>query len=406
MKLIRSLLMFASGALLAQAANAQEDSLAKGEYLTRAANCVACHTVSDGKPFAGGVEFKLPFGSLFSPNITPDTQTGIGAWTNEEFVSALQTGVGRDGKHYYPAFPYTSYSKMSRDDILAIKTYLDSLEPVEQAPRENQIGFPFNQRWGMVLWNSLFLNDEPFQADSQYSAERNRGQYLVEGPGHCGECHSPRNLFQAVSNDRSLAGNLIQGWNAYNISADPVHGIGAWPTDVLANYLKDGAAPGLGLSAGPMTEVVEHSLRYLTDADRHAIAVFLKDSPARSEGVARPQQAALAEQGSGNPLGNKLFAGACASCHLWNGTGSQSQTAMLLGLKTVNDPTASNLLGVLLSGHGSADAQVNRRMPSFGRIYTDQELAALSSFILQRFGDSGAQVSAPAVAKRRTESLH
>ena len=213
-------------------------------------------------------------------------------------------------------------------------------------------------------------------------------------------------MFQAVSNDRSLAGNLIQGWNAYNISADPVHGIGAWPTDVLANYLKDGAAPGLGLSAGPMTEVVEHSLRYLTDADRHAIAVFLKDSPARSEGVARPQQAALAEQGSGNPLGNKLFAGACASCHLWNGTGSQSQTAMLLGLKTVNDPTASNLLGVLLSGHGSADAQVNRRMPSFGRIYTDQELAALSSFILQRFGDSGAQVSAPAVAKRRTESLH
>ena len=127
MKLIRSLLMFASGALLAQAANAQEDSLAKGEYLTRAANCVACHTVSGGKPFAGGVEFKLPFGSLFSPNITPDTQTGIGAWTNEEFVSALQTGVGRDGKHYYPAFPYTSYSKMSRDDILAIKTYLDSL---------------------------------------------------------------------------------------------------------------------------------------------------------------------------------------------------------------------------------------------------------------------------------------
>ena len=178
MKLIRSLLMFASGALLAQAANAQEDSLAKGEYLTRAANCVACHTVSGGKPFAGGVEFKLPFGSLFSPNITPDTQTGIGAWTNEEFVSALQTGVGRDGKHYYPAFPYTSYSKMSRDDILAIKTYLDSLEPVEQAPRENQIGFPFNQRWGMVLWNSLFLNDEPFQADSQYSAERNRGHHV------------------------------------------------------------------------------------------------------------------------------------------------------------------------------------------------------------------------------------
>ncbi|EPO8100705.1 c-type cytochrome [Pseudomonas aeruginosa] len=406
MKLVSNLLTLASAALLAQAAYAQEDLLAKGEYLTRAANCVACHTVPGGQPFAGGVEFKLPFGSLFSPNITPDPQTGIGAWTDDEFVSALQTGIGRDGKHYYPAFPYTSYSKMSRDDILAIKGYLDSLQPVEQAPRENHIGFPFNQRWGMVFWNLLFLNDEPFQADSQRSAEWNRGKYLVEGPGHCGECHSPRNLFQAVSSERSLAGNLIQGWNAYNISADPVHGIGAWPTDVLAGYLKDGAAPGLGLSSGPMAEVVENSLRHLTDADRQAIAVFLKDSPPRSEGVPRPQQVTLAEPGSGSALGNKLFAEACASCHRWDGTGNQSQTAMLLGLKTVNDPAASNLLGILLSGHGAADAPVNRRMPSFGNIYTDQELAALSSFMLQRFGESGAQVSVPAVAKRRTESLH
>ncbi len=406
MTLLKSLLLLASGVVLGQSVYAQDEVLAKGEYLTRAANCVACHTVAGGEPFAGGVEFKLPFGSLFSPNITPDRQTGIGAWTDDEFVSALQTGVGRDGKHYYPAFPYTSYSKMSRDDLLAIKGYLASLKPVQQAPRENQISFPFNQRWGMVFWNFLFLNDEPFEADSQHSDEWNRGKYLVEGPGHCGECHSPRNLFQAVSSDRSLAGNLIQGWNAYNISADPVYGVGAWPTDVLANYLKDGAAPGLGMSAGPMADVVEHSLRHLTDADRHAIAVFLKDSPARSEGVARPQLAALAEQGSGNALGHKLFAEACASCHRWDGTGSQSATAMLLGLKTVNDPAASNLLGILLSGHGAADTGVDRRMPSFATIYTDQELAALSSFVLQRFGDSAAQVSAEAVAKRRTESLH
>jgi len=147
-------------------------------------------------------------------------------------------------------------------------------------------------------------------------------------------------------------------------------------------------------------------LRHLTDADRQAIAVFLKDSPPRSEGVPRPQQVTLAEPGSGSALGNKLFAEACASCHRWDGTGNQSQTAMLLGLKTVNDPAASNVRSILLSGHGAADAPVNRRMPSFGNIYTDQELAALSSFMLQRFGESGAQVSVPAVAKRRTESLH
>ncbi|WP_341304452.1 cytochrome c [Pseudomonas sp. TMP25] len=406
MKLISNLLMLASAALLAHAVYAQDDSLAKGEYLTRAANCVACHTVPGGEPFAGGVEFKLPFGSLFSPNITPDTKTGIGAWTDDEFVSAMQTGVGRDGKHYYPAFPYTAYSKMSRDDILAIKGYLASLEPVEQAPRENHISFPFNQRWGMVFWNLLFLDDERFQADSQHSEEWNRGKYLVEGPGHCGECHSPRNLFQAVSSDRSLAGNVLQGWNAYNISSDPKHGIGAWPTDVLARYLKDGAAPGLGLSSGPMAEVVENSLRHLTDADRQAIAVFLKDSAPRSEGVPRPEKAGMVGQTNKNDLGYKLFAGACASCHSWDGTGSQSPTAMLLGLKTVNDPAASNLLGILLSGHGSTDTPVDRYMPSFGTIYNDQELAALSSFVLQHFGESGARVSVPAVAERRTESLH
>ncbi|HBN9703309.1 TPA: cytochrome c [Pseudomonas aeruginosa] len=405
MKLTTTLLALAGGALLTLMAQADDTMVHKGEYLARAADCVACHTVPGGKPFAGGVEFKLPFGSLFSPNITPDKETGIGAWTDDEFVDALQKGVGRDGKHYYPAFPYTSYTKMSRDEILAIKAYLGSLEPVRQAPPENDLGFPFNQRWGMVFWNLLFLDEQRFQADSQHSEEWNRGKYLVEGPGHCGECHSPRNLFQAVSSDRSLAGNLIQGWNAYNISSDPTHGIGAWPTDVLARYLKEGAAAGWGVAAGPMAEVVEHSLSHLSDADRQAIAVYLKGTPARGEGVARPQQLRVAEHGTENPLGHKLFADACASCHRLDGAGNQSPSATLLGLKTVNDPAASNLLGMLLNDHGSA-AGVNRRMPAFGRIYGDQELAALSTFLLQRFGESGAQVSAQAVATRRTESLH
>ncbi|NYH11849.1 cytochrome c [Pseudomonas moraviensis] len=406
MKLTNILLALFTSAFVAHLAQADEDLIRQGEYLARAADCVACHSVANGKAFAGGVEFKLPFGSLFSPNITPDKETGIGNWTDDEFVSALQKGVGRDGKHYYPAFPYTSYSKMSRDEILAIKAYLGSLEPVRQAARENDIVFPFNQRWGMFFWNLLFHDDAPFQVDSQRSTEWNRGKYLVEGPGHCGECHSPRNLFQAVSSDRSLAGNLIQGWNAYNISSDPVHGVGAWPTERLADYLKEGMAPGWGVAGGPMAEVVEHSLRHLTDADRRAIAVYLKNTPARTEGVARPAPGKVTEQGDENPLGRKLFADACASCHRWDGSGNQSLAATLTGLKTVNDPAASNLLGMLLSGHGSRDTAVDRRMPSFGTLYSDQELAALSRYILRRFGDSEAQVSEQAVAKRRTESLH
>jgi mono/diheme cytochrome c family protein len=295
---------------------------------------------------------------------------------------------------------------MSRDEILAIKAYLGSLEPVRQPTRENTIGFPFNQRWGMFFWNLLFHDDEPFEADRQRSTEWNRGKYLVEGPGHCGECHSPRNLFQAVSSDRSLAGNVIQGWNAYNISSDPVHGVGAWPTEVLADYLKQGMAPGWGVAGGPMAEVVEHSLRHLTDDDRRAIAVYLKNTPARNEGVARPAPGKSAGKGDEEPLGRKLFADACAGCHRWDGSGNQSLAATLTGLKTVNDPAASNLLGMLLAGHGSQDTPVDRRMPSFATLYSNQELAALSRYILRRFGDSEAQVSEHAVAERRTESLH
>jgi hypothetical protein len=157
-----------------------------------------------GKPFAGGLAFKLPFGTLYSPNITADAETGIGKWSDDDFVSAVQQGVGKDGKHYYPAFPYTSYSKMPREDILAIKAYLFSLAPVKQAPKDNDLSFPFNQRWGMLFWNMVFLDNQRYVADPQQSAQWNRGAYLVEGPGHCGECHSPRNFAQAVDQKHSL----------------------------------------------------------------------------------------------------------------------------------------------------------------------------------------------------------
>jgi len=408
MTLSRTLLALAGSTLLAFSAQAEEAELIRnGEYLARAADCVACHSSPGGKPFAGGVEFKLPFGSLFTPNITPDRETGIGAWSDEEFVRALQEGVGKDGKHYYPAFPYTSYTKMPEEDILAIKAYLFSLEPVHQPPRENTLSFPFNQRWGMFFWNLLFLDNQRFETVSQRTPEWNRGAYLVEGPGHCGECHTPRNLFQALDTDRSLAGNLIQGWNAYNISSDPQHGIGAWPNESLVRYLRQGAAPGWGVAGGPMAEVVEHSLRHLREDDLQAIAIYLKDTLAHSEGVRRPQRLMTTAADSNDTLGRRLFADACASCHRLNGEGNHSPSATLLGLKTVNDPAANNLLGMLLAGHNPEHLTVDRRMPAFGKIYSDQELAALTRFMLQSFGDETAQeVSAETVAKRRSESLH
>ncbi|WP_349972395.1 cytochrome c [Pseudomonas caspiana] len=392
----------ASFALTAQAAD--QSLISKGEYLTRAADCVACHVTPGGKPYAGGLEFKLPFGTLYSPNITPDKETGIGNWTDDEFVSALQKGVGKDGKHYYPAFPYTSYTLMPREDILAIKAYLFSLEPISQKPKENDLAFPFNQRWGMFFWNAIFAGNERFVPDSKQSAEWNRGAYLVQGPGHCGECHTPRNIFQAMSSGKSLAGGEIGNWRAYNISSDPTHGIGAWPQEALVSYLSKGYAPGYGGAGGPMADAVEHSLRYLTPEDVNAIAVYLKSTPARSQGVPRPAVAVndKAEKG----LGSKVFTDSCVGCHRLDGTGNQSAIATLIGLKTVNDPAGTNLMATLLEGHTQGMLRADQRMPDFARAYNDTELAAVSTFVLRRFGQSNGEVKAEDVAKSREASLH
>ncbi|HEX8594296.1 MAG TPA: cytochrome c [Pseudomonas sp.] len=395
----------ASFGLTVQAAQPADPALiSKGQYLTRAADCVACHVTPGGKPFAGGLEFKLPFGTLYSPNITADKETGIGSWTDDEFVSALQKGVGKDGKHYYPAFPYTSYTMMPREDILAIKAYLFSLEPISQKPPENDLSFPFNQRWGMFFWNAVFADNERFVPDDKQSAEWNRGAYLVQGPGHCGECHTPRNIFQAMSSGKSLAGGELGNWRAYNISSDAKHGIGAWPQEALVSYLSQGYAPGYGGAGGPMADAVEHSLRFLDPADLNAIAVYLKSTPARSEGIARPTLVINDQADKG--LGHKVFTDSCVACHRLDGTGNQSSIATLVGLKTVNDPAGTNLMATLLEGHTQGTRRADQRMPDFARAYNDAELAAVSTFVLRRFGQSNGEVKAEDVAKGRGSSLH
>ncbi len=389
----------------AQAADPQ--LIAKGEYLTRAADCEACHTTPGGKPFTGGLAFQLPFGTLYSPNITPDTATGIGGWSDDDFVSALQKGVGKDGKHYYPAFPYTSYTLMPREDILAIKAYLFSLAPVNQVAKDNAISFPFNQRWGMAMWNMMFADDRRFAPDPAQSAEWNRGAYLVQGPGHCGECHSPRNLFQAVDSDKSLAGAAIGNWQAYNISSDKRFGVGSWPQDVLTTYLATGEAPGYAMAGGPMSDVVEHSLRFLTPADIKAVAVYLQGSPARAEGIPRP--ATVVNDGPlppGDGLGRKLFVDACAGCHRLDGQGNQTGVATLTGLKSLNDPSGSNVIAALLAGHYPYSFGSQQKMPGFAQGYSDKELAAVSTFVLRRFGESDARISAQQVARSRASALH
>jgi mono/diheme cytochrome c family protein len=259
---------------------AKNDLVARGEYLTRAADCAACHTAPGSKPFAGGLPFKLPMiGTIYSTNITPDQETGIGAWSDEEFLRALHQGIGKGGKHLYPAFPYASYALMTDSDVLAIKAYLFTLKPVKYTPPPNDISFPLNQRYLMTFWNALFKPSHRFRPNADQPADWNRGAYLVEALGHCSDCHTPRNLLFAVNNKRKFAGAMIQGWKAYNITPDHEWGIGSWSDGQLEGYLSAGHAEGRGSAGGPMSEVVDNSLRYLTEPDIKAIATYLKSGP-------------------------------------------------------------------------------------------------------------------------------
>jgi mono/diheme cytochrome c family protein len=390
------------------------DPLARGEYLARAADCIACHTVAGKEPFAGGVAFKMPFGTIYSSNITADKETGIGAWSDDDFVRALRAGVGRSGEPLYPAFPYPSYTELSREDILAIKAYLFSVPVAHARAKANELSFPFNQRWGLSYWNALFLRKERFQSAQGKSAAWNRGAYLATALGHCNECHTPRNLLYALKHDRELAGEVLQGWKAYNITSDKMYGIGSWTDQQLSDYLSKGYANGRGAASGPMGEVVENSLQYLTQEDVAALVTYLRE--------VRPQQGeAGSEVNDHSPLalastadtpgadelaredrGRQLFAGDCAGCHLWNGRGRQNEAAALLGTQAVNDPEARNFTQVILQGSQLRTAHSEGFMPSFGLAYSDAEVAALGNFVLAHFGGKQSKLTSEDIAKRRS----
>ncbi|MHA6203533.1 c-type cytochrome [Dyella soli] len=379
------------------------DALARGEYLARAADCAACHTAPGGQPYAGGVAFKLPMGTLYSTNITADKETGIGTWSDDDFVRALHAGVNKQGRPLYPAFPYTSYTALSREDILAIKAYLFSLPTVHAPARSNDLAFPYNHRWTITFWNALFLKKQRFVPEQGKSAAWNRGAYLATALGHCSECHTPRNGALALKMGEDLGGAELQGWTAYNITSDKDHGIGAWSDQELAEYLATGHAAGRGTASGPMGEVIENSLQYLTPEDISALVAYLREVKPQQGGVAVPAPAATgSSSANGTPaLGEQLFVGACAGCHLENGQGRQTDYASLAGLRSVRDPHASNLTQVILHGSQLRVGAQHVFMPSFGRAYSDAEIAALSNYVVNHFGGQQGTLSVEDVAKRR-----
>jgi mono/diheme cytochrome c family protein len=390
----------------------ETDKLARGKYLTEAADCQACHTTEDGKPFAGGRPFVTQFGTMYSPNITPDPETGIGSWTDAEFLKAVHEGVGKGGLRLYPAFPYASYTYLTDDDVLAIKQYLFTLPPVKNTPPQNALNFPFNQRWLMVFWAAMYDPNTRFQPHTDRSPEWNRGAYLVEALGHCGDCHTPRTPFQSLDNRRKFGGGESEGWRAYNLSTDKASGIGTWSHDDLVHYLTTGHSMDRGSAFGPMAEAVHLSFAKMTPSDINAIAEYVgsvppvssPDLPAPKAEPAPPDPAKGVAMDQ-NEKGREFFAGACAGCHGWTGANSLVSHATLTGTRAVNDPTATNVALAVLRGASPLPPSTDIvSMPAFGAAYSDADIAAVSNYVTARFGVKGSTISAEDVHKLRVAS--
>jgi mono/diheme cytochrome c family protein len=392
------------------AALAQASVVERGAYLARAADCMVCHTTAGGKEYAGGLGFKLPFGTLYSTNITPDKETGIGNYSDQDFLAAMHRGIRRDGARLYPAMPFTSYTYVSDADALAIKAYLFSLPPVRAAAPENTLMFPFNQRWAMGFWSALFNPDTRFEPDTSKSPEWNRGAYLAEALAHCGECHTPRNLAFALNNRLKFAGAVTAGWRAFNISSDKTTGVGAWRDDDLVSYLSIGHADGHGTASGPMGEAVDHSLSKLAPEDIRAVVAYLRSVPPTAStdlpATLAPSAPASHRDGGGtpDPRGKMVFEGACVSCHGWSGESSISPFATLTGAWAVNDPGATNVAQIVISGTRRHTPEGAVSMPAFGNAYSDVEIAAVANYVTARFGSKPAHMTAQDVAALRKQT--
>lgn len=375
----------------------------RGAYLVKAADCISCHTTAGGQPFAGGREFDLGnMGKLYSPNITPDKETGIGTWSDDDFRAALQLGVGKGGVHLYPAFPFASFTKLTDEDALAIKAYLFSLKPVHYTPPANAMNFPYDQRWLMAYWSWLFDSNERFKADSTKSPEWNQGKYLVTALGHCGECHTERNFLQATSGSKALGGAITQKWKAYDITPDK-SGIGSWTDDELVSYLSSGFAKDHGPAAGPMAEAISNSLSQLPAGDIRAIVTYLRSvqpvaSTVEAGAVDGP---AAATKDANLAYGRAVFARSCANCHKLDGSGTQSQYEALKGSESVSDPQAINLTQVVLDGSTLQLPNGHVQMLGFGGGLTDTDVAAVVNYVTQQLGGHSANLTPKDIAERR-----
>jgi len=373
--------------------------IARGKALATAGDCVACHTAPGGTPFAGGLALQTPFGPIMTANITPDSTTGIGSWSADDFSRAMHEGRRPGGAYLYPAFPYPFYTRVARTDTDAIYAYLRSLAPVVNRVNRNTLPFPFNIRLSMLGWNALFFKPAGFVPEPGRSEEFNRGAYLVEGLGHCGACHTPLNVLGANKADQYLQGSQIDHWTAPNITNDRQAGLGKWSVDETVQYLKTGQARG-SIASGPMKDVVENSTSKMPEADLKAIAVYLKERGAEGP----PASAALLSSDARMKIGEAVFVDTCAACHKRSGEGVAHLFPRLAGnvIATQDDP-ASLIRIIITGGRGAAtDATPTApAMPSLGYRLGDEQVAAVVTYVRNSWGNAASPVTAAMVKALR-----
>jgi len=373
--------------------------IARGKALATAGDCVACHTAPGGTPFAGGLALQTPFGPIMTANITPDSTTGIGSWSADDFSRAMHEGRRPGGAYLYPAFPYPFYTRVARTDTDAIYAYLRSLAPVVNRVNRNTLPFPFNIRLSMLGWNALFFKPAGFVPEPGRSEEFNRCAYLVEGLGHCGACHTPLNVLGANKADQYLQGSQIDHWTAPNITNDRQAGLVKWSVDETVQYLKTGQARG-SIASGPMKDVVENSTSKMPEADLKAIAVYLKERGAEGP----PASAALLSSDARMKIGEAVFVDTCAACHKRSGEGVAHLFPRLAGnvIATQDDP-ASLIRIIITGGRGAAtDATPTApAMPSLGYRLGDEQVAAVVTYVRNSWGNAASPVTAAMVKALR-----
>jgi mono/diheme cytochrome c family protein len=373
----------------------------RGRYLAVASDCISCHTVPGSRqPFAGGRAIETPFGNIVAPNITPDRETGIGAWSDEEFDNAIRRGIRHNGARLYPAMPYTAYTKMSRDDVVAIRTYLNTVTPVRNAVVANTLPFPFNIRTSMRVWNALYFTPGEYKPDPQKPPEWNRGAFLVDGPAHCGACHTPKSFLGGDKTDQYLQGSYLQGWSAPNITNNTRLGLGGWSVDDVVAYLKAGHNR-ITAATGPMGEEITLSSSHMRDADLKAIATYLKSLPG-AQNAPRP----LPADNSFMLAGGAIYRDQCSACHGLDGHGVPRLFPSLADSSMVRSDDPTTLIRIVLRGARSAATASDPTapgMPSYGWQLDDPQVAAVLTYLRNTWGSAAPAVSTQDVSRARSD---